>query len=204
MNNRTTIKTSLLAIIISLWWCMGCDDIPLLPLDPEGSGSGGEGDIPQESRVSDCGGFDSNPSALMDETANAKLDYCDAEKINWYYNAETETLSVVNTRVLLNCCGERKVTIEQSDDGVYLITEIDDPEPMGNGETSRCHCVCVFDLELQATDIPEEEIAIKVVRDVEEAETLETIWEGTLDLSLTTGSIVINEDDLGTLCGSEK
>ncbi len=112
--------------------------------------------------------------------------------LHWAYRAETETLTLADARVLLNCCGEHAMTIDLLE-GVYVVTETDDPEMTEMGP-ARCGCMCVFDFTLQAAGIPQETIQVQLVREVSDwEEASDLIWEGELDLGQGTGAIVIDE-----------
>ncbi len=82
--------------------------------------------IEQTASTSDCGGFDSTKNALTADAGEEEPAYCDAEVLLWKY--ESGKLSLTNARVSLNCCGEHSVSIEEEDEGEYLISEVDAPE----------------------------------------------------------------------------
>lgn len=188
-------KSKRLFAIAAVFLLAGCGDA-------EG---GVEAALSQNALISDCGGFSDNTSALKVSATLKAADYCDAEVLDWQYDSASETLTITNARILLNCCGEHDMTIEQLDDGTYLITEIDEPENLGNGNTDRCLCSCVYDFEIQAQTIPNESISVRIVRDIaEEAELIE-VWEGTLNLpEEPEGSVIINEDDVSAWCDETK
>jgi hypothetical protein len=184
-------STRLLAAVATLL-IVGCGDV-------EG---GNEVDgISQKALVSDCGGFLVKRSALKVPSALNADDYCDAEVLKWQYDSAAGTLTITNDRVLLNCCGEHGIKIEQQADGTYLITETDDPEKLDDGSTSRCLCSCVYDFKIEAQAIPNESISVRVVRDIAEESALIEVWEGSLNLpEEPTGSITVNEDDASIWC----
>ncbi|MBN2529499.1 MAG: hypothetical protein JXR76_24135 [Deltaproteobacteria bacterium] len=159
----------------------------------------------QVAAISECGGFETSES-LVDKGDEGSFDnYCDAERLRWLYNADTQTLSLLNARVILNCCGEHNIEIAQNDDGSYLVTETDAPVRFDDGSTSRCGCMCVFDFELNVVGIPDEEISITLQRDVEEADAVQNVWQGTIDLtaalsSEATGSVVVSTESAEPWC----
>jgi hypothetical protein len=141
--------------------------------------------IVQDDKVSACGGFEINGGGLFD----APLPYCAAEVLHWQYLAAEQTLKLADARVLLNCCGDHSFMVEEQG-GVYLFTEIDAPE----GGWGRCACMCVFDYVIEVQGVAEQLLPIKIVRDVTDwPEGSGDVWEGDLDLSLGSGSIVIDD-----------
>lgn len=151
-------------------------------------------DITQSFELSACGGFDS----YADGDA-APRDYCDAEVLSWSYDAATQSLSVDNRRVLLNCCGERSMTISQDASGAMTITERDE-----DGEMGRCDCMCVFDLRGVASPIVSAQLPFTLVREIVElgSGSAAALASGTLDLSQGSGEIVIDTTDVGPICGA--
>ena len=141
--------------------------------------------ITQESTVSECGGF-AQPYGSGDGVG-----YCDAEVVDWAYDAETKTLSLVDSRIELNCCGERQSRIEKQGDR-YVITQTDAPE-MIDGQGARCGCMCVFDFALDAQGIDEAAIEVEVIRHVtDDGSGPQTVFTGTLDLSQGTGQAIVD------------
>ena len=141
---------------------------------------------------SDCGGF-----PMDDEEPTDSDDYCDAEMLRWDYDAESGSLTLTDERVLLNCCGIRDISLELVE-GVYVITETDEPEAEG----ARCDCACVFDFSLLARGIPAGSIQVQLKRqetDVTEEPVL--VWEGSLELSLGAGEVEVDTTDVGMWCG---
>jgi len=159
-----------------------------------GGYSSGPGSITSQSdQVSNCGGFEQQGDALFD----AGLPYCDAEVLHWRYDAATGILELADARILLNCCGIHSMQIAEQD-GVYVITERDEPE----FDNARCACMCVYDFTIEASGIAEGVIPLRIEREVtdwEEGSGL--VWEGELDLSQGSGSVVIDETDVGPWCG---
>ncbi|HOX43084.1 MAG TPA: hypothetical protein PK668_05785 [Myxococcota bacterium] len=146
----------------------------------------------QQAEVSDCGGFGAAGGALRDVPAG----YCDAELLRWEYDAGSQVLSLTDQRVSLNCCGLHDATLALVD-GVYVLTETDDPE-FGD---ARCACMCTFDFAVTATGIPAGEIQLRLELLVSDwAEGSGTVWEGSLDLSQGSGQVVV-DDQPAAMCG---
>jgi hypothetical protein len=154
-------------------------------------GGGGGPEIAQQQAVSECGGFE----AQLRTTADTG--YCDAEVLLWSYDSETSTLSLADNRIFLNCCGEHSMVVTE-EEGVYVVTETDAPE-FGD---ARCGCMCVFDFTVEVYDIVDQAFDFELVRDVTDSESgPEVVYEGSLDLSEGSGSIVLDETDIGDWCG---
>jgi len=154
--------------------------------DPDPDPSTG---ITQQATTSECGGF----ARLTDSGSSGQEPaYCEAEVLHWSYDAEREALSVTDSRIELNCCGDHDIQIEQVGDR-YVITETDAPEDMGAMGLARCDCMCVFDFALDAEGIPEEAIELAVVRNVTDGGGTTTIFEGSVDLTAGSGFVVVDE-----------
>ena len=163
-------------VIASLVMVVGC-----------GGFSSNPGVISQQDAVSDCGGYKTDGSPLFDYTG----DYCAANVLHWQYDSATETLGLSDERILLNCCGDHSMKIEDKD-GVYVITETDAPESFAGG--ARCACMCVFDYTLEAVGVLEDLIQIKIIRDVTDSQDgPQVVFEGQLDLTEGAGHVVIDE-----------
>ena len=141
------------------------------------------------SAVSDCGGFGEVVHDDSDST------YCESELLRWTYDAATRQLEIDHDRLLLNCCGEHSTELELVD-GVYVLTEIDEPEAGGG----RCDCMCVFDYSVVVDDLDADEIDLAIVLDVTDDAAPVQTWTGTLDLTLGDGEIVISNEDVGMWC----
>ncbi|MBW2454936.1 MAG: hypothetical protein JRI68_10510 [Deltaproteobacteria bacterium] len=143
--------------------------------------------ITQQSTVSQCGGFD--PQVVeYDQPDSGELGYCDAEVLHWSYEASSQQLIIVDSRMELNCCGEHSSTIVKDGD-TYVVTQVDAPE----GGMGRCDCECVFDFELQAEGIPAETIQLQVLRDVtDNGAGPQLVFEGSFDLTQVAGEEVID------------
>ncbi|MBN2359665.1 MAG: hypothetical protein JXR83_09430 [Deltaproteobacteria bacterium] len=157
--------------------CIGATAIGCLPLE-------------QEVKISACGGFGQQEQSLdVDPTG-----YCDAEMLHWRHDAATGKLTLRNTRVTLNCCGEHSMFVDQEGD-TYLVTERDAPEQIGPlpGNTARCGCMCVYDFEIAIAEVAAGSVALRLVRDITDVESgPATAWEGEIDLGAGQGSIVVD------------
>ena len=148
--------------------------------------------LPQSFAVSECGGFKAHAAT---ELAPAPQSYCDAEVLRWTYDKGAGKLAFANDRVNLNCCGERVMKLAEVN-GIYEIRETDGPEQIttasGTSE-ARCHCMCVFDLEVEAQQIPPGPVQVKLVREITDSnEPAATVYSGTLDLSTGGGLVVVD------------
>ncbi len=143
--------------------------------------------ITQQSSVSECGGF----AQPYDSGPGEDIGYCDAEVLDWSYDAATQTLSLIDSRIELNCCGERESVIEKQGD-VYVITQTDSPE-MFDGQGARCGCMCVFDFALDAQGIEQAAIEIEIIRHVTDDESgPQTVFTGTLDLTQGASQAIVD------------
>ena len=195
MHFHFSIRSQLAAILGAVLLMVGCGE-------SDAAGEAANALAVVSSAVSECGGFGTASGALTDSSAVAG--YCDAERLTWSYDKETGVLSLLNTRVVLNCCGDHGFTTTLAENGTYIVTETDYPEKTSTGSTDRCNCMCVFDYEISLDDIPSERVSLQLLRDVKEAESVATVWQGTLDLSesSTDNVVVTNEDDASVWCGS--
>lgn len=184
--------------------------------DPATPAPGGTA-ISQSYAVSACGGFGAEQSQKADfgedeapapgaqpapgEQASA---YCAAERLDYAYDALSGALKLTNARVMLNCCGEHSVKLEQQADGRYELREVDAPELVdigGEQQPSRCHCMCPFDFELQADNIPAGTLEITIVREVTDRDApTEEVFVGKLDLSQPSGSLVVDDQPVLGFC----
>ncbi len=143
--------------------------------------------VGQNPRVSECGGF--NAKTRDDDS------YCDAEFLRWSYNESSQTLSLLNQRVLLNCCGEHKFTVthDRTRD-VYVVDELDQPK---NG--SRCRCMCTYDWSTDVSVAPGT-INLELARHVSDGDGRQVIWSGKIDVTETQGEVVISDRPLKVFC----
>jgi hypothetical protein len=156
-------------------------------------GCGGFTDLPfeQTSEISACGGF---PQALSLVFADPPA-YCDAEVLYWEYAAATQTLTLTDSRVILNCCGEHGMTVDWRD-GHYLLTETDAPQNLG-----RCSCMCVYDYRVTVQGIPQAPFEFELWRRISDSpETSGRKFTGTLDLSQPSGFVIIDASSADPWC----
>ena len=139
------------------------------------------------SQVSDCGGFDNTTKRTVGDIPfeSDPQTYLDAEKLLWLYDESTGTLSLLDRRVNLNCCGEHAVTAELKD-GIILIRE--DDQPLDG--TGRCKCMCNYDFFIEVTGLPERVITVQL--DLMVDTTTATTWKGDIDLRKESGEIVVD------------
>jgi hypothetical protein len=148
------------------------------------------------SDVSECGGF--NTRSKSNAGAPAPTPYCDAEALRWSYDAIAGTLVLSDDRVLLNCCGDHTVKVSEQN-GVFKVHQKD--EPMGSAGGARCGCMCVFDYKTKLTGVSGKSIDIEIVREVTDvAGGAQAVWSGTLDLTKSSGEILIDKTDVGPWC----
>ena len=141
----------------------------------------GESDIGENVRVSECGGFEDRETVTFKEEEQK----CD-QLIIWEYNEKEEVLSILNQDVRLNCCGQHDVSIEKNGASV-VYTMIDNPN------FGRCDCTCSYDYSADIGNVSETKIDLSVFTDVAENDGPESVWEGTIDLSEESGTIVVKE-----------
>ena len=146
--------------------------------------------LTQQAAISECGGF-------VATARTAAADYCDAEVLEWSYDAETARLTVVDNRIILNCCGDHSMSASLVD-GVYVIQERDAPE----GGDGRCNCMCVFDYSLEIDDVPVGLIAVRLIRDVtDDGGEPAVVFDGTFDLAAGSGSEILDATSAEPWCG---
>jgi hypothetical protein len=143
--------------------------------------------------ISLCGGFEGHTKAISYDPTT----YCDAEVMYWEYDGDTGLLSLMDARILLNCCGQHSIRVDRTISGL-TVTEID--ASMGG---YRCLCTCVFDFGVDILDVPSGILSLRIMRDVTDSQKApEVVWEGTLDLAACSGSIVIDNTPAGPWCGN--
>ena len=146
-------------------------------------------------RVSECGGFGSPEKRMVNGIPITRdiSTYCDSENLQWLYDENTLTLSVLNSRVLLNCCGEHDITASY-ENGMIVIAENDQPV---NG-TDRCRCMCVYDFFIEIFGLSPGVITLKL--DLTVDEDTRNKWEGTIDIRKKNGEIIIDDKPLDNWC----
>jgi hypothetical protein len=168
------------------------------------SGGGGDGgtdtpaaDFDVAPAISECGGFVGAGSGAKIPQPDPAT-YCDAERLLWNYDAATKTLGLTNARMLLNCCGDHSIKVTRDGETV-VFTEIDAPQASAGGV--RCKCNCVFDYAADVSPVESAATPLRIVRNVTDAQPATLIaWEGTLDLSIGAGEVIISAESLGPWC----
>ena len=171
---------------------VGHDDAAFSDADNDVTTGRTDGVVSQHSEVSECGGFDERAASLREVDH-----YCDAEVLRWSYSPEQRLLLLVNTRVVLNCCGVHsfEVVYESASD-VYTATETDSPP----GEGERCRCSCPFDFRTEIVDVDAGSIDLVLKRDVTDLGSVADAWSGTIDLAGGSGLVVLNDQPLDHNC----
>jgi len=157
------------------------------------SEEGSPGALVQRPATSACGGFFAGAKSPLGDPAT----YCDAEMLWWAYDAATGMLTLANNRIELNCCGDHSIAVTL-EEGVYVVTERDAPE----FADARCGCMCVWDFDVEVDDIPNGVIDVRLVRNVTDGGGPRTVWTGSLDLTLGTGSVTIDAGTAEPWCSS--
>ena len=153
--------------------------------------------VKAQSAVSDCGGFNERAKSSADNSP-APTPYCDAEALRWTYDAIAGRLVLSDDRILLNCCGDHTVKVTQQN-GVTKLHQKDEPEGAAGG--ARCGCMCVFDYKTTLTGITGSSIDLEIVREVtDDTKGVYAVWSGTLDLTKSSGEIIIDTADVGPWC----
>jgi len=142
----------------------------------------------QEGEVSDCGGFGDTGEeqfAITDPGLDGMRDYCDAQVLYWEF--VDGTLTIVDSRVMLNCCGQQSVSIIGGD--TITVLETDDPE---RGDL-RCDCHCAYDFRAELHGLAAGPVEVELLLHVTDVSDEPTrMWSGTLDLTDGSGEIVID------------
>jgi hypothetical protein len=85
------------------------------------------------------------------------------------------------------------------DGGTYVINEKDAPQAEAGG--ARCNCSCVFDYTISVEPIPQGALPIRVVLDVTDSMMPpKVVYEGSLDLAMASGEVVINPKTVEPWC----
>ncbi|MFA6471767.1 MAG: hypothetical protein WCU00_06980 [Candidatus Latescibacterota bacterium] len=123
----------------------------------------------KNSRVSECGGFTSASKTAADPDTSS------TEKLVWSYDKETRTLSLLNKRVSLNCCGAHSISAVR--DGSDIVIKEND-QPL---DTGRCKCMCLFDFATEIEGLSEDAVSLRLELTVDS--TLFNKWSGTISLT---------------------
>jgi len=140
-----------------------------------------DGFVNKNSRVSECGGFSGTSKISADSDTST------VEKLSWTYTAQTRTLTMLNTRVSLNCCGAHSIEASR-DGGEIVISESDQPL---NG--TRCRCICLFDFSTEIGGLSQGIVNLRLELTVDE--TLFKKWSGTIRPADGSGAIPIPKAD---------
>jgi hypothetical protein len=139
-------------------------------------------------QISDCGGFDTVPEGFR---LQQKVSQCRYERLIWRYDQGSQTVKFLNKNVLLNCCGERSITVTLNEEtNVYIIDEIDEIE---SKRGARCKCSCSFDFKIDLPNIPSGTIEVELYRHVTDQGPRSIVWKGELDLGNGEGDELVKE-----------
>lgn len=135
--------------------------------------------------VSEAGGFADPERRLAVEGDES---YCSSEVLRWRHDRSTGALTIADSRLLLNCCGQRAMHVERLDN-IYEITERDEPDTANR----RCDAVCAFDFTVAIPDVAPGKVYVRLLRDVVDAQgSAELIWQGELDVRKSVGQVVLD------------
>jgi len=135
----------------------------------------------QQDDTSDCGGFE------FAEQEKSVGDYCDDELIDWTYDAASGEFWIQDSRILLNCCGDHSMQVAVPNPDELYVLEIDNS--IGG---SRCGCVCIYDYAVAAQNVPDTPTTLTIERSVDDCAACSGIlWSGPIDLTVGSGSIVL-------------
>ncbi|MGK4007397.1 hypothetical protein WMF31_32545 [Sorangium sp. So ce1036] len=145
--------------------------------------------------VSEAGGFVDPERRLASERDES---YCSAEVLRWRYDASSSALTLADSRLLLNCCGQRAMHVERID-SVYEITERDEPEAANR----RCDSVCAFDFAVSIPEVSPGKVYVRLLRDVVDAQgSAKLVWQGEIDVRKSAGEVVLDRAPApGEACG---
>jgi len=138
------------------------------------------------SAISECDGF-SGSAKRSGEEIPFELDpktYNDAERLLWQYDEKTAVLNIMNARVILNCCGDHRISALQEHD-TLIIAENDQPED----GSKRCRCLCAFDFFIGLSGVSRRILPLKITLTVDDSTW--TKWQGKIDLAGGNGEIII-------------
>jgi hypothetical protein len=147
--------------------------------------------------LSECGGFAAGSTSVMIPEPEPAT-YCDAELLLWNYDAPSKTLSFNNSRIQLNCCGDHSV-MANLEGATVVVTEVDAPQSSTGG--TRCKCNCVFDYAAQISPVENGPRPLRIVRNVTDSTPpTQIVWEGSLDLSASSGEVTISTASADPWC----
>ncbi|WP_437734981.1 hypothetical protein [Sorangium sp. So ce1335] len=137
--------------------------------------------------VSEAGGFVDPERRLAVEGDES---YCSNEVLRWRYDRSSGALTIADSRLLLNCCGQRAMRVERLDN-IYEITERDEPD----AANPRCDAVCTFDFTVAIPEVAPGKVYVRLLRDVVDAQgSAELIWHGEIDVRRSVGQVVLDRD----------
>ncbi|WP_234023382.1 hypothetical protein [Sorangium cellulosum] len=144
-----------------------------------------EAEPAQTGSVSEAGGFVEPERRLA---LDGEESYCGAEVLRWRYDRASASLKIADSRLLLNCCGQRAMHVERID-SIYEITERDEPD----ATSRRCDSVCAFDFAVAIPEVSPGKVYVRLLRDVVDAQgSAELIWQGEIDVRKSAGEIVLD------------
>lgn len=138
-----------------------------------------DGFVNKNSRVSECGGFTSASITVADPDTSV------TEKLIWNYDTKTRTLSLLNKRVNLNCCGQHSISAFR-EGGDIVISESD--QPLNGG---RCRCMCLYEFYTEIAGLSAADVNLRLELKVDA--TLFIKWSGTILLAEGSGEITIQK-----------
>lgn len=143
--------------------------------------------INQTYSVSECGGFPRESYRSVDDSWD---EYCASERITWTFDSQSNELSITNTRIWLNCCGERSMVVSESAPGEYSALETD-------SDAERCACDCFIDFQVTASPIAGQSIDLTIEREIPDNQPSSGIlWVGSIDLTQLSDIIEIPDEDI--------
>lgn len=138
-----------------------------------------------EGVVSEAGGFAEPEQRLA---VDGEERYCSAEVLRWRYDRTLGTLQLADSRLLLNCCGQRAMRVHRID-SLYEITERDEPD----AADPRCDSVCAFDFAVSIPEVVPGKAFVRLLRDVTDVQGSATlVWQGEIDLAQGAGEVVLD------------
>lgn len=147
--------------------------------------------VPNQSQtVSGCGGFSGELRGNPD--FEPPDDYCEAEVLYWEY--DEGILRLLDSRIFISCATGLSIEIRAGRATNVIVPEYTVIETIVD---SFADCMCPYDLELDAEGIPDGIIHLELVRDVTvpviQEHYVYTVFEGSLDLSQGSGSVILGD-----------
>ena len=129
--------------------------------------------VEQNSKTSDCDGFQNLNKAATFEYEKDLSDYCEAEKLHWNYDHSSKTISFLHTRTLHNCAAQLRLRARKNGNTIQLIEDIT--------QRDATNCRCYFDTYCEIANISESTLIVKFQNE-----------EYLLDLSNENGTFILN------------